>query len=56
MKRLVRNLRLTPEEAGKYKTIRGERAYPTLETLVWHAEAVRKRLVMSLGDALRRQP
>jgi predicted transcriptional regulator len=111
MKRIVRNRRLTPEEAGKYKTIRdqvaqelpelvarhhqrlaaldelqellrqlkaareakglsladmteltgmdrsalsklesGQRSNPTVETLVRYAEAVGKRIVVSLDD------
>lgn len=112
MKRIIRNQRLTPEEAAKYKAIReqvaeelpeliarhhermaardqlqglllqlkaareakglsladvteltgmdrsalskletGQRANPTVETLVRYAEAVGKRLVVSLADA-----
>lgn len=112
MKRIVRNRRLTPEEAAKYKTVRdqvaqelpelvahhqqrvaaldeleellrqlkaareakglsladmteltgmdrsalsklesGQRSNPTVETLVRYAEAVGKRLVVSLDDA-----
>jgi predicted transcriptional regulator len=112
MKRIIRDRRLTPEEAAKYKTIRqqvaeelpdiiarhhermatldqlqelltqlkaareakglslsdveeltgmdrsalskletGQRANPTMETLVRYAEAVGKRLVVSLTDA-----
>ena len=112
MKRIIRDRRLTAEEAAKYKTIReqvagelpeliprhherlaaqeqlqelfrqlkaareakglsladlteltgmdrsalskletGQRANPTVETLVRYAEAVGKRLVVSLGDA-----
>jgi DNA-binding XRE family transcriptional regulator len=117
MKRIVRNRRLTPEEAAKYKEVReqvakelpdlvarhhqrmaaldelqelvdqlkaareakglsladmteltgmdrsalsklesGQRANPTVETLVRYAEAVGKRLIVSLDDALPRQP
>jgi len=112
MKRIVRNRRLTPEEAAKYKAVReqvakelpdlvarhhqrmaaldelqelvhqlkaareakglsladmteltgmdrsalsklesGQRANPTVETLVRYAEAVGKRLIVSLDDA-----
>lgn len=112
MKRIIRNRRLTPEEAAKYKAVRerasnelpeliarhhermasldqldellrelkaareakglsladltertgmdrsalskletGQRANPTVETLVRYAEAVGKRLVVSLADA-----